>query len=542
MIQHLLIQNFAIISNTEIDFKDGLSIITGETGSGKSIVIQAISLALGARADSSFVRNGESKAIIQLQADFQGEDYIITREISKSGKNICKINGSLVTLSEVSSLARKIADIHGQYDNQQILNPEQHINLLDTYGFDEINPIKKEFTSIYEKYKETRVKLNELIFKEREEKKKADFYRFEIEEIEKANLKPGEDLELQDKISVLQNSEKIFQGLEQAYQMLEGEEQNVITALGYAKSSLSSISSFSSELKEISKDAEDSYYRLQDVISKISNLRETQDFAPHELDIAISRLDFIDKLKKKYGDTIEDILVYHNKIKGNLLFFENFDELKAELTVEMNKNLIILKEKASKLSEIRQRKGIELSKMIENELYDLNFSDANFEIRISPSQAITSNGGDLVEIFISTNKGEPLKPLINVASGGEISRIMLAIKNITGNTDNIPTLIFDEIDAGISGITASIVGRKLKEISKKHQVICITHLPQIASAGDNNYRIYKKSSDTSTHAFVEELNKADTINEIARLLGGENITETTLASAKELIEAQTFKS
>lgn len=535
MIQHLLIQNFAIISNTEIDFKDGLSIITGETGSGKSIVIQAISLALGARADSSFVRSGENKAIIQLQAEYQDKDYIITREISRNGKNVCKINGSLVTLSEVSSLAKKIADIHGQYDNQQILDPEQHIKLLDSYGLDEIDPVKSDFQLIYEKYKNARLKLNELTSKERESRKKADFYRFEAEEIEKADLKPGEDLELSERISLLQNSEKIFRSLEQAYQALEGEEQSVMAALSYAKESLSSISSYSGELKDIFKDTENSYYILQDVISKISILRENQDFEPQELDIAISRLVLIDNLKKKYGDTIDDILIYHNKIKNNLSTFENFEEIKVKLTNEVNENLVLLKEKAVLLSGVRRKKAEALSLEIEQELHDLNFSDAKFEIKISPASAITATGRDNVEIFISTNKGEPLKPLIKVASGGEISRIMLAIKNITGNTDNIHTLIFDEIDAGISGKTASIIGKKLKKISQKHQIICITHLPQIAAAGDNNYRIYKKSDDNSTHTFVEELEEDAAVREIARLIGGETITATTLAGAKELM-------
>ncbi len=535
MIQHLLIQNFAIISNTEIDFKDGLSIITGETGSGKSIVIQAISLALGARADSSFVRSGENKAIIQLQAEYQDKDYIITREISRNGKNVCKINGSLVTLSEVSSLAKKIADIHGQYDNQQILDPEQHIKLLDSYGLDEIDPVKSDFQLIYEKYKNARLKLNELTSKERESRKKADFYRFEAEEIEKADLKPGEDLELSERISLLQNSEKIFRSLEQAYQALEGEEQSVMAALSYAKESLSSISSYSGELKDIFKDTENSYYILQDVISKISILRENQDFEPQELDIAISRLVLIDNLKKKYGDTIDDILIYHNKIKNNLSTFENFEEIKVKLTNEVNENLVLLKEKAVLLSDVRRKKAEALSLEIEQELHDLNFSDAKFEIKISPASAITATGRDNVEIFISTNKGEPLKPLIKVASGGEISRIMLAIKNITGNTDNIHTLIFDEIDAGISGKTASIIGKKLKKISQKHQIICITHLPQIAAAGDNNYRIYKKSDDNSTHTFVEELEEDAAVREIARLIGGETITATTLAGAKELM-------
>lgn len=535
MIQHLLIQNFAIISNTEIDFKDGLSIITGETGSGKSIVIQAISLALGARADSSFVRSGENKAIIQLQAEYQDKDYIITREISRNGKNVCKINGSLVTLSEVSSLAKKIADIHGQYDNQQILDPEQHIKLLDSYGSDEVDPVKSDFQLIYEKYKNARLKLNELTSKERESRKKADFYRFEAEEIEKADLKPGEDLELSERISLLQNSEKIFRSLEQAYQALEGEEQSVMAALSYAKESLSSISSYSGELKDIFKDTENSYYILQDVISKISILRENQDFEPQKLDIAISRLVLIDNLKKKYGDTIDDILIYHNKIKNNLSTFENFEEIKVKLTNEVNENLVLLKEKAVLLSDVRRKKAEALSLEIEQELHDLNFSDAKFEIKISPASAITATGRDNVEIFISTNKGEPLKPLIKVASGGEISRIMLAIKNITGNTDNIHTLIFDEIDAGISGKTASIIGKKLKKISQKHQIICITHLPQIAAAGDNNYRIYKKSDYNSTHTFVEELEEDAAVREIARLIGGETITATTLAGAKELM-------
>ncbi len=535
MINHISINNFAIIENTEIDFEEGLNIITGETGSGKSIVIEAISLALGSRADSAFVRHGAGKAVVQLAGELNGEEIVITREVSAAGKNLCKLNGQLVTLGELSETCRKLADIHGQYDNQSLLNAENHIRLVDSYHADKISPLRSVFDTAYQKYHEVKSKLNKLLNMEADNLKKMDFYRFEKSEIDKADLKPGEDEELAERISLLQNSEKIFAGIETAYGLLNEGEASAMSALGGSLRALQGICEYSKEVSALTEEFADMYYRMEDISSALRDIREKITFTPEELDQAISRLDLIENLKKKYGSNVEEILAYRDRISEELNQIENFDEVKASLEKETARCYESLKKQADLLTKARRISASMLEKSIEKELHDLNFGEARLSIDFNSPDVIGTDGNDIVEILITTNKGEPLKPLVKIASGGEISRIMLAIKNITGTYDNIPTMIFDEIDAGISGITASIVGRKLREISQNHQIICITHLPQIAASGDANYRIQKESDENSTYTHVDRLPEAEVVDEIARLLGGENITETTRASARELI-------
>ena len=537
MINHISISNFAIIENTEIDFEEGLNIITGETGSGKSIVIEAISLALGSRADSTFVRHGAKKAIVQLAGDLDGEEIVITREVSAAGKNLCKLNGQLVTLGELTETCKRLADIHGQYDNQSLLNPDNHIRLVDSFHENEIQPIRQAFDESYAKYGEVRGQLNRLLALESDNQKKLDFYRYEKNEIDNADLKPGEDEALEERISILQNSEKIFAGIEIAYGCLRDGSSSALTNLGNGLHALQEISGFSREIAEMTEEFADMYYRLEDISSALRDIREDITFSPDELDTAIARLDLVEKMKKKYGASIEEVLAYRDKIALELEQIENYDDVKADLESRTKAAYADLQEKASALTTARKATAAELEAAIEKELHDLNFANAALSIDFQTPDAIGPDGNDIVEILITTNKGEPLKPLVKIASGGEISRIMLAIKNITGTYDRIPTMIFDEIDAGISGITASIVGRKLREIAENHQVICITHLPQIAATGDANYRIHKESDEESTYTKVDRLEEAEVIDEIARLLGGENITETTRMSAKELMES-----
>ena len=535
MINHISIRNFAIIENTEIDFEEGLNIITGETGSGKSIVIEAISLALGSRADSTFVRHGEKKAIVQLAGELDGEEIIITREVSAAGKNLCKLNGQLVTLGELTETCKRLADIHGQYDNQSLLNPENHIRLVDSYHAETIVPVREAFDDSFASYGEIRSKWKNLLALESDNQRKLDFYRYEKTEIDGADLKAGEDEALEERISILQNSEKIFGGIETAYSCLRDGSSSALTNLGNGLHALQDISAFSKEIAEMTEEFADIYYRLEDISTSLRDIRESITFSPDELDTVIARLDQIEKLKKKYGGSIEEILAYRDKITLELEQIENYDDVKASLEKDLHTALSDLQEKAAALTAVRKASAEELSAAIEAELHDLNFGNAELSIRFEKPASIGADGNDLVEIFISTNKGEPLKPLVKIASGGEVSRIMLAIKNITGTYDKIPTMIFDEIDAGISGITASIVGRKLREIAEDHQVICITHLPQIAACGDSNYRIHKESDDDSTFTNVDRLSEDEVVDEIARLLGGENITETTRLSAKELM-------
>ena len=521
MINHISIKNFAIIENTEIDFKDGLNIITGETGSGKSIVIEAVSLALGSRADSSYVRTGSDKAVIQLAGTLDDKEFVITREISTAGKNLCRINGEIVTLSQVNLLSSKLADVHGQYDNQSLLNPDYHIILLDSYKHQYTDALKEDVTEKYVSYVKARKELARLLSMEKENIRKLDFYRFEEEEIEKARLIPGEEEELREKIMLLQNSEKIYENISMAYQVMYEESPSVMDGLSHGVRAIEELSSYSEKISALGEEFRDIYYRLEDICREISNIKSSLTFSPAELDEAISRMELIDGLKKKYGSTVEEILEYQEKLQKQLSIAENMDEEKRRLMHKLKACREQLLKSCSDLTAKRTSKAAELENAIQAELIDLNFKNAKVKIKIEPLDEPSQNG---------------MEPLAKIVSGGEMSRIMLAFKNIISSYDEIPTLIFDEIDNGISGITASIVGKKLKEISKNHQIICITHLPQIAACGDFNYRIYKDSGDTGTFTHVEALSPEEKVDEIARLLGGVSITEATVKAAKELIE------
>lgn len=535
MISHISIKNFAIIKNAEIDFNGGLNIITGETGAGKSIVIEAVSLALGSRADSSYVRTGTDKAVIQLVGSLGDDEFVITREISSAGKNLCKINGEIVTLSQINKVSAKLADIHGQYDNQSLLNLDYHIVLLDAYKHDFTDSLKEQVSNCFNEYTKCKAELSRLLSMEKENARKLDFYKYEAEEIDKANLILGEDAKLEEQISLLQNSEKIFENINKSYQIMYEESPSVMDGLNSSLKYVDEISGFSKEIASLSEEFSDLYYRLEDVCHSLRSLKDSIVFSPVELDEAIARINLIDSLKKKYGDTIDEILEYRYNLQSKLTAAENFDERKASLAGRLKTLKADLIQCCGALTKARITKAAELEAAIQKELHDLNFNDSSVKISIEPLTEPCEDGMDKVEILITTNKGEPLKPLYKIVSGGEMSRIMLAFKNIISSYDRIPTLIFDEIDNGISGITASIVGKKLKEISGEHQIICITHLPQIAACGEHNYRIYKESDENSTYTSVKPLTHEEKVYEIARLLGGTVITETTLQSARELI-------
>ena len=387
----------------------------------------------------------------------------------------------------------------------------------------------------YASYRKAHGELNTLIAHEAENRRKLDFYRFEINEIDNASLKTGEDTDLEDRINLLKNSEKIFGHAEKAYAAVAGE-RGAYETLGDASSELEYIESFTSGLASASKEINDIYYRLEDVISDLRRILENSTYSPHDLDIAIERLSLIDDLKKKYGPSIDEINAYRDRIAAELTEIENFDDELARLTDASDQAKAVLLKDGKALTEARLKAAEELQTRIITEMRDLNFRDAMLTAAVSPLPSPSESGLDSVEFLVSTNKGEPVKPLTKTASGGEISRIMLAIKKITAEYDLIPTLIFDEIDQGISGKTAAVVGRKLREISKTHQVICITHLPQIAAYADTAYRIYKDSDESSTYTHVDKLDRDSRIEELARLLGGETVTEAARENARELIE------
>ncbi len=536
MIRHLSIDDFAVIKNTEIDFEDGLNVITGETGAGKSIVIEAMSLALGDRADSSLVRHGAKRARIQLLAEISGEELSVTREISENGRNLCRLNGNVTPLSVLREETSPLADIHGQYDNQMLLNPDNHLPLVDSFGRTGTGPAKAAFADAYEKYKSARGELNELIREENETRRLSDLYRYEADEIENAGLRPGEDEELSERVKILQNSEKVAAAASSCRSLLSDPETGALDRLGEARTILESVRSVSRELEDWTERLESLCLELEDISSGIDRLAFDSSYDPGELDRVIGRLSEIDRLKKKYGGKIEDILARGVKTRALLDRSDVFAAQKAELERKSGEALELLKKRADELSGKRIESASVLSRAVERELKELNFTGARFSAEIKRAPAITKSGRDICEFMISTNPGEPLKPLAKSASGGEISRVMLAIKAVTFNDGGPETLIFDEIDQGISGITASVVARKLRRIASGRQVICITHLPQIAAAADHSYRIYKDSDGSAACTHIEELDEDEKVSEIARLLGGDTVTGTTISSARELIE------
>ncbi len=535
MIRHISIDDFAVIQNTEIDFQDGLNVITGETGAGKSIVIEAMSLALGSRADSSFVRHGAKKAKIQLLADLNGEEISVVREVSASGRNLCRLNGDIVPLSVIQQRISSLADIHGQYDNQTLLDPDSHLPLVDEFRKEEIGPAHAAFEEAYEVYKSARGALDALLREEKETRRMRDLYQYEAEEIEGAALKPGEEEDLTERASVLRNSEKIAEAAAVCGQLLSDPDHGALQQMEEARSKLDGIRTLTRDLEEWSGRLESLCLDLEDLTSQIDRLADQVQYEPGELDWVINRLAEIDGLKKKYGGTIEAVLARGERARTLLERAAVFGPEKARLEQASKEALRDLRERADALSEKRRASAEALSQAVERELRELNFQDARFTADIRRASAISRTGQDTCEFMISTNRGEPLKPLAKTASGGEISRVMLAIKTVTAASGGPEALIFDEVDQGISGITASVVARKLRKIAAGRQVICITHLPQIAAAADHSYRIYKDTDEQATYTHVEALDGNDQAREIARLLGGDQVTETTLSSARELI-------
>ena len=552
MITHIKIQDFAIIDHLDVDFHEGLNVITGETGAGKSIIIEAISTALGSRADTTYVRTGKDKAIIQLTLDTSDErsqaffeengitpddEAVIKREINKTGKSVCRINGEIVPVSMLSKFCRSLADIHGQYDHQSLLNAEQHVFLLDSFGGPELEKVRTTTEEVYHQYVDCSRQLNSLKNNLAAAQRQRDFMSFELDEINKIKPVLGEDDELAQRITLLENSQRIFERLSGAYELLFGEEQSVISQLNAVTHQLSDVAEFSADISGFNDQVSDAYYQLEDVAEELRRFKDNLTFSPEELEEAYKRQDLLDGLKRKHGGTLEAVLAYAKEVEQSLTKIDNADAEIEELTRNLGIYRDQLKLASSRLSQLRHDAAELMSQKINAELLELNFQNAQFVVDFKEQEktVYTANGIDMVEFLISTNKGETPKPLAKIASGGEISRIMLAMKRITGELDYIPTLIFDEIDSGISGITASIVGKKLVQIAESHQVMCITHLPQIAACGEHHYKIQKTDNDESTVSTVVPLSEEERVDEIARLLGGINITETTRESAKELL-------
>lgn len=568
MLLDLYIENFALIEKMRVSFTNGLNILTGETGAGKSILIDAVNMAIGLRADKNFIRTGCEKSTIQLifqcnqsalndvlrdhGIEFENDQILIlTRELYINGRSVSRINDKIVTVSLVREISKYLIDIHGQHEHQSLLYSENHIDILDSFADKEIYALKAEIEEKYQLLKNQERNLASLYGNEIERERKIDLLRFQVNEIDACKLIKNEEETLLTERNLLANSEKIHEVVSQSYEYLfDGTDHNksLIDILGHIANDFSHIKEYDPALADISQGLYETLYKLEDLTRDIRQYRDRIEFDPHVLNEIENRLDIINSLKRKYGKTIDDILSYRHRTNSELEEILNSEEIIQYLQRDIDQLRDELLSLSEKLSEKRKAISYELETKVMKELASLNMKSVTFKVNFSVQfdkehrHIFTAKGIDHIEFLISTNPGEPLKPLSKIVSGGEMSRIMLAFKTILAAVDNIPTLIFDEIDTGISGRTATIVGEKLALISSTHQILCITHLPQIALMADNHFYIVKNSIEGHTKTNVEKLKNNERIDELARLLGGVSLTQLTIEHAKEMLEqGKTFK-
>lgn len=554
MILELYMKNCALVDELRLSVDNNLNILTGETGSGKSIIIDALGLCLGEKYDRSFLRKGTEKGLVECvfysensqlkkildENDIDIEDdnlLVITRLIYSDGKSTARVNGRTVKVSLLKEISSTLIDIHGQHQNQALFNKDTHLKFIDLFGEDKIKPIRDDYKSIYANYIELKKSLNTLTENkdDMQIQREIDLLKFQINEIETANLDRDEYEELLKQREVYRNGEKIFNNLNLSYENLYNGQINVVDLIGSALSELNSISKYDKILSDYSENIERIMYELQDISRDIRNYKDSIDFEPYQLEQIELRVDEINNLRRKYGDKIEDIFTYYENMKDRLDEILNRDEKVEELKKQISEIENVLLEKSSKLTKIRKEVASELESILLMELESLNMKNIVFKVNFDQT-SFTYNGIDNIEFMISFNLGEDVKPIYKVASGGEMSRFMLAFKTILADIDNIDTLVFDEIDTGISGIAAQIVGEKLSSIASKKQIICITHLPQIAAHADTHYCIEKNTSEDRTFTSIRKLGDIQRRDEIARLIAGSNITEKTMEHASEIIE------
>ena len=535
MITTLHIKNIGIIEELTIDLNKGLNVLTGETGAGKTLIIDSLSILSGGRFSKEMIRKGENnsyvEACIYLPNNSSSIDgnIIVSREINSNGRNLCKINGRMVTVNELKEFMSKVIEIHGQNDNQTLLDNKYHLKYLDGYIGNKLNQ-KQEYQNYYNAYLELEKKLKENYGDDKERQRKLDLLKYQYEEIKQAKLKEGEEEDLEDRKKIIVNAEKIADNLKEADNALGN---NAIDAISIAIRALEKIEDIDSQYKETANNLKSSYYELQEIAREISSKREDTNFDEEERNIIEERLDIIHDLKRKYGNTISEILQYKQEIKQEIEHIENLEEYTTKLKKEkkeIEKNMDIL---AEKIHEIREKEAQELSSKINQELKELEMKNAKIHVRVEKQEEYNKEGKDNVAFYIQTNLGEDEKELSKIASGGEISRTMLGIKKVLADTDEVPILIFDEIDTGISGKAANSVAQKLAHIAKKHQVLCISHLPNIAAMADNNYFISKNIVNERTNTNIKQLNETEILQEIARISSGE-INEISLKYAEEL--------
>ncbi|WP_421662203.1 DNA repair protein RecN [Lysinibacillus telephonicus] len=553
MLKELSIRNFAIIDDLTVNFSEGLTVLTGETGAGKSIIIDAVHLLAGGRASQEFIRHGATKAELTGlflitneqhpiyskldEAGIESEEgtIILRRDINEKGKSVCRINGKLVPLSILRDIGSTLIDIHGQHESQELMDERQHIHLLDYFAANEIKVVKEEYVQCYQAYRDFKREVAELNMDEQRIAQRIDLYQFQINELEEANLKIGEEDALLDERRRLLNFHKIFERANLAYEAISGDLKS-LDHLGNAMNALEDIVELDEQFKESAELVATSFYALQDASHQIKNVLDELEFEPDRLNEVEQRLAQYQSMKRKYGTTVEEILDYFEKIKEEIILLQNRDEIiqnNEKKLVEMEETLHKL---ALKLTKIRKQCSLKLSEAIMNQLRDLHMEKAKFIVNFESLHSFDMNGKDYVSFYISTNVGEPPKSLPKIASGGELSRIMLALKTIFSSSNGVTSIIFDEVDTGVSGRVAQAIAEKIAAISIQSQVLCISHLPQVAAMADQHYLIRKQVEQNRTYTTVSNIDAAARIEEVSRMMSGSEITDLTLQHASELLK------
>ena len=536
MITTLHIKNIGIIEDITIDLNKGLNVLTGETGAGKTLIIDSLQIVSGGRFSKDILRKGETNAFVELCIYYPKSpnaidgNIIISREINLNGRNMCKINGRMVTVNELKEFMKNLIEIHGQNDSQNLLENKLHLNYLDGYIGTSLKSIKEEYSELYNKYCQIKQELKNNYGDDKERQRKLDLLKYQIKEIEETNLKIGEEEELEEKRKIIMNSEKIVENLSKANTIIE---QTSIDSISTAIRSLEKIEYIDKKYEKASSDLKNLYYELQEISRDINGYNDEIYFDEEDRNFTEERLDIIHSLKRKYGNTIKEILEYKDQIESEVEHIEHLEEYNNKLKKEQKELEKQMETLAIQLHEIRAKKAKMLSQEINTELEELEMKNAKINIHVDYQNEYLKTGKDLVTFYITTNLGEDEKELSKIASGGEMSRTMLAIKKVLADVDETPILIFDEIDTGISGKAANSVAKKLKAISQKHQVMCISHLPNIAAVADFNYFISKNVNNQRTSTSVKLLEEDEVVKEIARISSGE-INEITLKYANEL--------
>ena len=553
MLLEISIKNFAIIEAISLNFEKGMTVLTGETGAGKSIIIDAMNMMLGARATTDVIRHGAPKAEIEglfsiensqaLQEIFDeqglelGDEIIIRREILQNGRSVSRVNGQMVNLSVLRAIGQHLVDIHGQHDQEELMRPQLHIQMLDEFGDTDFLELKQSYQTNFEAYRQMRKQLLEIKKNQEEHKARIEMLEFQMAEIESAALQPGEDLKLNQEHDKLLNHKNISDTLTNAYTMLDNEEFSSLANVRSAMNDMESLEEYDAEYREISTSLSESYYALEDVTKRLEDIIEDLDFDGNRLMQIESRLDLIHAITRKYGGNVDDVLMYFAKIteEYNLLTGNHLSS--DDLEVELKKLEVSLVDLASKLASARHNLAQQLEIEIQQELKDLYMDKARFQVQFNKGK-FTREGNESVEFYISTNPGEDFKPLVKVASGGELSRLMLAIKSAFSRKEGKTSIVFDEVDTGVSGRVAQAIAQKIHKIGQNGQVLAISHLPQVIAIADYQFFIEKISNDHSTVSTVRLLTVEERVEEVAKMLAGENVTEAALSQARELLQSK----